>query len=167
MSDMEKLIERLEKLYRCEPHEGHPAIREAVAALRSLHAKAEKAEAENERLTKARDHYKILAKGRGDRAEKAEAALGLSNDLGYDPKLLTPEACLALQKVNQDLQIEMARLTDRAEKAEAEIEQLRMRLDWYCKEYSRHVVAPALKGEPYDIYQQGREDGAREALKGE
>jgi hypothetical protein len=45
----------------------------------------------------------------------------------------------------------------------AENKQLRMRLDWYCKEYSRHVVAPALKGEPYDIYQQGREDGRRES----
>jgi hypothetical protein len=60
--------------------------------------------------------------------------------------------------------IENAKLRARAEKAEAENKQLRMRLDWYCKEYSRHVIVPALKGEPYDIYQQGRKDGAREAL---
>jgi hypothetical protein len=58
---------------------------------------------------------------------------------------------------------EIVKMRARAEKAEAEIRQLRMRLDWYCKEYSRHVVAPALKGEPYDIYQQGREDGRQES----
>jgi hypothetical protein len=71
---------------------------------------------------------------------------------------------LCLLAENERQSARANRLKARAEEAEEEIRQLRMRLDWYCKEYSRHVVAPALKGEPYDIYQQGRADGAREAL---